>query len=67
MSSLYYLYPSSDHLSVEVNSDGFPFPSNQYDSIIDPNLNSLFDFDPFTPEFNIAGVCESGDLVGKIR
>jgi hypothetical protein len=67
MSSLsYFPNMSSDHLSVEVNSDGFYFPENQFDSPFEPDISSLFDSDLFSPEINIAGVCESSDFIGKI-
>jgi len=52
---------NSDHLSVEVNSDGV-----SYDSIFDTDFYSLFDLDSFTSDINIAGVCESADLVESI-
>jgi len=63
----YFHNISCDHLSVEANSDGFLLPINQYESTFETELGSLFDCDMFTSGFNIAGVCESADLVGKIR
>jgi hypothetical protein len=58
---------NSDHLSVEANSDGFFVPSNQFESTFDTDLSSLFDYDPFGLDIDVAGVCESSDLVGRIR
>jgi hypothetical protein len=63
----YFSNIGTEHLSVEVNSDGCWFPSDQVETLDDPDLNSLFDFDLFTNEINIAGVCDSADLVGKMR
>ncbi len=61
----YYSYTSSDHLSVEVNSDGYSFPLNQYDTAYDPVMTPLFDLDSLG--LDIAGICESADLAGKRR
>jgi hypothetical protein len=58
---------SLDHLSVEVNSDGYPFPSNQFDTTYEPDLNTLFDVDLLGSDMDIVGVCESADLFGKRR
>ncbi len=55
----------SDHLSVEVNSDGFFFSPDQFDTMSDVDLSPLFGSDLFASGINIAGVCESADLVGK--
>ncbi len=57
----------SDHLSVEATSDGFFLPVNQFDPMFKPDINSLFDSDLFFADMNIAGVCESSDLMGMIR
>ncbi len=63
----YSSYTSLDHLSVEVNSDGYPFPSNQFDTTYEPDLNTLFDVDLLGSDMDIVGVCESADLFGKRR
>jgi len=67
MNSLnYFANMSLDHLSVEVNSDGFPYPPNSFDTMFDDDLSSFFDLDLFGPEINVAGVCESANLVESI-
>jgi hypothetical protein len=58
---------SLDHLSVEVNSDGHPFPSNQFDTAYEPDLSTLFDVDLLASDMDIVGVCESADLFGNRR
>ncbi len=68
MNSLNYPpHMSLDHLSVEVNSDGYGFPLNQYDVIDDPNISTLFDLDLFGSNISVAGFCESADIAGKRR
>ena len=44
----------SDVLSVEVNSDGYPFNTNQSYSTFDYDLHTLLDND-FMVDMNIAG------------
>lgn len=52
---------------MEANSDGFFVPPNQFESTFDTDLNFLFNCDPFEYDIDVAGVCESSDLVGRIR
>jgi hypothetical protein len=63
----YFPAMNSDHLSVEVNSDGFFFSPDQFDTMSDVDLSPLFGSDLFASGINIAGVCESADLVESIN
>jgi hypothetical protein len=68
MNSLFY-FPSmgSDQVSIEENSDGFYFRPEISDDPFDGALELLFGSDLLTDSFDIAGVCQSEDLVGRMR
>jgi hypothetical protein len=56
----------SDQVSIEENSDGFSFRPEIFDSPFD-GLELLFSSDLLTDNFDVAGVCQSEDLVGRMR
>ena len=58
-------YMSMDHISVEVNSDGYPIPINSYETSYEPATSSQWDLDSMFAD--LAGYCDPVDLAGKKR
>ena len=68
MNTLYSLQNMSfDQVSVEVNSDGYQFQANRYDTPYENGFDLLFGSELLPDETIVAGYCESANLAGRKR